>query len=341
MRRLALGLILLFISRGALSATPTAVDLGKLPAAAFDSLPDNALVEFDGRRMTKAQFLAEMGALRRRMTAFKPPGSRNQAPPDFSATRMKLLDKEKLRLSQKRAKVGSHFPHVLNSGLAPTPDSCSKPKITDISAAPPLEPGDEITLNGCGFGLKDPASDLRFLGDFPGGFQKLQIVQWHGNAIRAVVPPLSGVKDQFSKLQVIRKDLQFSNEIPAEFHAARDVTKLTLADLKQTCSAGHYHDDCAANASHTLRGLHQTDTAYRSGIDTVTGNLKNGCVLVGFAWEWWGNAGGVLKADPMTTIVLDSASISVSFPFVLLSPKGLVDYKMDFWALGPVGVPCH
>lgn len=346
MRWLVAILSFLFSARAALSVTPTPVDLKKLPAAAFKALPDSALVEIDGRRMTKAQFIAEMESLRSRMTAIKPPSARNAAPPDFSVTRTRILDKEKSRLAAENARLAFVAQDNMKMAPTPTPDPCTQPRITAMSGAPPLEPGEQIILNGCGFGLRNSASELRFVSnDFPGGFLKLQILHWQGNAIQAVVPPISGVKDQPAKLQIVRKDLQVSNEWPASFYATRDVTKLSLAHLTQTCSSGGGYKECPysfASSGWTFSGYHgsgDSDKAYYSGTDTVSGDLKNQCVLAGIGWVWFGS-NGTLTADPTATTVTGNAHLSVNLPWVL-GDHGGVAYAVDLYALGPVGVPCH
>lgn len=350
MRWLVVILSVFFAARAASSATAAPADPKKLPATAARALPDTALVEIDGRKMTKAQFIAEMEGLRRRMSALKPPSSNAAAPPDFSAARMKLLEQEKSRIAAKSARAVSALPggRSPGGGPTPTPDVCMQPKITAMSGAPPLEPGEQIILNGCGFGLADPASQLRLVGNFPGGFLKLLILQWHGNAIQAVVSPVSGVRDQQStKLQVVRKDLLISNEWPAAFYATRDVTKLPPASVKHTCSTnGNFIHGCEPN-EHTFRASHWdnqwADTVKHSGTDTVSGHLKNGCVYAGIGWAW-GGENGTLTADPTANLVTGNANISMKFPWVIWASGDLnrsVYYMVDLYALGPVGMPCY
>jgi len=344
MRSGAVGLIVLSFARGALSAAPTPVDVRKLPAAAFKSLPENALVEVNGRQLTKAQFLAEMRALRGRMSALKAPSGPKPVPSDFSATRAKLLDQEQSRIAAKNARAA---PGPGGPSPAATPDSCAQPKITAMSGAPPLEPGEQVILNGCGFGASDPGNELRLVGNFPGGFLKLQILKWYGNAIQAVVKPASGIDDQPAKLQVVRKDLLFSNEWPISFYATRDVTKLSQSEVKYTFGTdGNFFHGCDPNP-YTICGSHWdnkgADHAVHSGTDTATANLKHHCVLAGIGWGWEGE-NGTLTADPTASLVNGSAAISMTFPWVLWagdSPNRSVHYVVDLWALGPKGVPCH
>ena len=62
------------------------------------------------------------------------------------------------------------LPPDLIAGAAPAP-TCPTPKLGTVDMTPPIEPGEELIVSGCGFGL---SPQLRLLGAFPGGYLVLQ-----------------------------------------------------------------------------------------------------------------------------------------------------------------------
>lgn len=134
--------------------------------------------------------------------------------------------------------------HAPGTGPAPMklPDPCEgRPlEVKAIQTSPPLEPGDKVFIDGCGFGYPtDPApAEVLLLGDgFPGGRQKLIVEGCLPSGILARVPPIHGVLDfPAARLQVVRGS-QFSAMVDVGgFRATREVRRLTPADVDVSCS---------------------------------------------------------------------------------------------------------
>lgn len=325
------------------SASPPS--LRTLKIESFQALPDGALVELDGRRLTKRQFLDEMQAKTslarsRKAPASLPPTGEKAA---FESFRTQFLQKEKSRLQLKRSRVVAR---ATKTGLgaqivSPTPDPCQSPKIELVAAEPPLEPGDTVYLNGCGFGAKNTNSRLMLVGnDFPGGFLNLQIVKWLGYYIEATVSSVTGVKDiPGAKLQIRTADFKLSSATPMAFKAARGVVKLTSNDVQLSCApAVHPSSKCPNTSGYTF-GAYRANQylAYWAGTDSAKVKLINGYVLAGYWWIWEskGKGGGFVNVpDGANPGVSD---LNVLMSFATLAP-GAVQYIVDLYAIGPVEV---
>jgi hypothetical protein len=325
----------------------SAPSLRTLKIDSFQAMPDGASVELDGRRLTKRQFLDEMQtktnlARSRKAPATAPPTGDNT---DFDSFRTQFVQKEKSRLELKKSRVVARSPQAAKAGSAagivsPTPDSCTSPKIELVVAEPPLEPGDTVFLNGCGFGTKNTESRLMLVGnDFPGGFLDLQIVKWLGYYIEAVVPAVTGVKDiPGAKLQIRTGDLKLSGSTPMAFRAARDVVKLTRNDVQFSCEpAADPSSKCPSYFSHTFGAMHKAASfIYSSGTDSAKVKLINGYVLAGYWWIWVakGNGFGFVNFPNGANNGASDLNVLMSFATALAE----VHYAVDLYAIGPVQV---
>ncbi len=150
-------------------------------------------------------------------------------------------------------------------------------------------------MNGCGFGVKSPQSELRLLGTFPetpGGYLKLEVLEWHGYAIHAKVPIVTG-NSQTAKLQLVRKDLMLSNQVAVPF-APWEVVMLRPQDVSVNCLAPYSNDECnlaSTDPSSSWYGtvgiMHKTSQYEESHLDQISATLKSPWTFVGYAWWWW------------------------------------------------------
>lgn len=226
--------------------------------------------------------------------------------------------------------------------VSPTPDPCQSPKIELVAAEPPLEPGDTVYLNGCGFGAKNTNSRLMLVGnDFYSGFLDLQIDKWLGYYIEATVPAVSNVKDMpGAKLQIRTGDFKLSSSTPMAFKAARDVVKLNRHAVQLSCAPGAgAGSKCPGHFSYTFGALHDSgDKVYYIGTDSAKVKLINNYVLAGYWWTWDSYSIGFVNFPDGVTPGISDLNILMSFVTVW---PGAVDYGVDLWAEGPKGVKYH
>jgi hypothetical protein len=228
---------------------------------------------------------------------------------------------------------------------SPTPDSCATPKITQTSLGASLEPGQEFIVNGCGFGLKSPQSELRLVGAFPetpGGYLKLEILEWHGYAIHAKVPIVTG-NSQTATLQVVRKDLMLSNQIPVPF-TPWEVVMLRPNDVSVDCTAPLSANECNLASTDpsspwygTVGIRHKTTySGEPEDFDAFSATLKSPWTFVGYAWWWWGNPPDRGYAALPFGFPNGSSSLKMS-PVWASDWHSDIDLLFQLYALGPAG----
>jgi hypothetical protein len=330
---------------GARAAAPTGpVSLRILPAAQFDALPDAATVELDGKVMTKRQFLDEME--RKHLAAKGRVSLGSRAPETFDAFRARILNVHNQKIAAaNQVAQGQNMANVGGAvGVAPTatPDTCMSPKIQAISAAPPLAPGEELIVNGCGFGPK--GGELRLVGNFPPkGYVTLALMKpWSGYALSARVPPVSGAdQDKSARLQVVTKDLHVSNTLQVGFEPTPGFALLTPGDVFVKCAAAG-RDTCPGYSygyGWTVGALHAVNNAFFDGTDTVSVDLKNHWKIDGYGWEWEGRS-ATLDVQGYTD---GAAKETLTFHMQIwtsLLQGGLI-YRWNLYATGPLGVSMH
>jgi hypothetical protein len=323
--------------------------------------------------------LQEFEQQHRQAVARKRPGGRPGADSKTMASR--LLEKHKSLVQRENSRrspgFGTGTVAVQPGGgppksviTQPTPDPCTTPKIQALSALSPLDPGDDVEIQGCGFGPASQKGELRLLGDFPSAV-KLEVSQWNGAHIKAKVPwGLKGYKDDSkAKLQVFRKDGKFSNGQTVGFRAAREIQLLRPSDVSFVCYPSNL-DNCTLATSHPLADsqffggatfaakhigweiskLADCDGAWplanvRSSSDSASVTLKNGWLLAGYAW-WWRyeinlDYGFV---DFPSGFQEGKASSTVKMAWKASThdcakKRGGVSYRVDLYAIGPAGVP--
>jgi hypothetical protein len=267
---------------------------------------------------------------------------------------------------------GMHAPGTGPAPMKPPADPCEgRPlEIRAIQTTPPLEPGEKVFIDGCGFGYPtDPAPAQVFLfGDgFPGGRLKLDLEGTLPMGILARVPMKQGVPDMpTAKLQVVRGS-KFSNQMDVGgFRATRDVKLLLPGDVDVTCYHPRAQMECqlastsggsfAAKHAITTRGwealnldcedvldLAKADTA-KDETDTYTvKSLTNGWVLGGYSWSWRPEDEGYVMAPVGFAQGSKSSTIKMKWGLYANYCRGPRDsdvrYRVDLYAVGPRGVP--
>ena len=124
-----------------------------------------------------------------------------------------FLDQEKINVKKENAQITKSADLLKTYRMPSTPDPCPKPQVEAKVVAPPIQPHEEIILNGCGFG--DKRGELRLVSNaFPGGHVKLEILTWTRKAIHARMPALQGVKNAFkARMLIMRSDLTLGGSI--------------------------------------------------------------------------------------------------------------------------------
>lgn len=315
-------------------ATTQAMTQAKAQAKAPDRTPALAAAP-DPAALSQAQVDQLM-----QQAARKPPG--RSAPPALDT--VPALQQAQAQLVQDNLAMQSLAAQLKPMLQAP---GCSPPQIQALSAALPVEPGEELIVNGCGFGTQ--AGELRLVGNFPGGHLKLDILAWYDHAISARLPAVSGVLDQTAQLQVVTSALKLGNTHATAFRATRHVVKLEESDFQITCTGTDY-DDCHWPWNVGLMGG-TTDTGPRSfgathhvnskgelnlGIDTAKFSLGNGYVLAGHWWSWISPHGNSQAAMDASGYAFGQPSGSIRTVFTVVGTG--VQYWHVVYAIGPVGL---
>lgn len=252
-------------------------------------------------------------------------------------------------------------------------DPC--PNTVELKAwqgTPPVDPGEYVVLDGCGFGILATGAEARLVGDFPGGYLKLNISSWSPTRIIAILPMVTGVGDMpAARLQVIHSSSRFSNMLDVGgFRATREVRLIHPIDVAITCGHPTSSDDsnCTLAKSHPLsesnffggatfaskwsqsttpkEDCDATDMlggSYWGYTDLAAVNLHNGWVMAGYAWWWtYGGAGYVLPPEGFS---VNSSSSTIRMNWGLLVQRctgpyqSNLRYRVDLYAVGPKGVP--
>lgn len=94
-----------------------------------------------------------------------------------------------------------------------------------------LKPGDQFTINGCGFGSVNGKVQLN--GNFPGGILGLVVKSWTDTTIvAALAADISGVPDQQGVTLEVKTNNNVTSTKPGvQFVALRETRQLTLSDF--------------------------------------------------------------------------------------------------------------
>ena len=324
-----------------------------------------------------ARQVAEFERQRNQALARKPLGGNPASESSAIAARMMENHRRKIEAENSRAKGAAGMTASDEARIVlPTPDPCTSPQIKSAEVSPPVDPGDLVVVIGCGFGKKEPGSELRLIGDFPAPI-KLDVVSWTGWKIVASTPPpghpsVKGLKDdKNAKLQVHRKDGKFSNWFNVGFRAARQVVQLRPFDVTPQCVQSTL-DTCTLATSHplsetqlyggaTFAARHDGYSLHapigdecegsvaelgvtRDGADSVVFQLANNFEFAGFAWYWWyanDSGHGVVFTPTVPATGVTSGKASADWRAInkiCTQKRGGVKLRMDLWVIGPQGV---
>ena len=221
--------------------------------------------------------------------------------------------------------------------------SCKTAYIKSASYTAPLEPNEEVTLHGCGFGgtatgTRPGVRRVLLKGAFPaaGASVPLTIVSWSETAITARVPALTGVRDQIAQLQVEAEPAS-SNLVPVGFRATRQLR--WTADpgvLRINCSPAAAFHWCRPVAGHFVLDHANTGEVPVQGIDWVSISLANDWVLekyvrLGSTWHTF----AAMLEYPAMYIPLSPGKVPEvgdASGFVPGATSGLIKVT---WSLGP------
>ncbi len=257
----------------------------------------------------------------------------------LQALRTKLDQSEKTRIDAKNMTVRARLAGLL---ATPPPPSCPTPTIQAVLSDSPVSPGEEIVLNGCGFGAARP--HVRLIGQFPNGFLELEIVPpWKDHVLVARVPAASGVLDQPARLSVLRNDLTIGNEVPLGFRASRSLYWLTKDDVALGCARPGYCGPVsipAGSVEGTTGAVHEVDQPSPwIQVDTVSVHLVNGWTLYdyGYSTEDGLSHSDFAYATPPTGFV-DGASTATIRVVSTLIGRSAIRWSLFLFAVGPSGV---
>lgn len=329
--------------------------------------------------------------------AGKPPGGQPES--ESNAFMERLKRKHESRVESQNARVQAMFGrlpappgggggkkgpppgvHAPGTGPAPVklPDPCEgRPlEIKAIQTTPPLDAGEKVLVEGCGFGYPtDPAPAAVFLfGDgFPGGRLKLDLEGTLPMGILARVPMTQGVPDMENvKLQVVRGGQVSKQFDVGDFSGTRDVKMLTPRDVEVSCWSAREQAKCMGASDppsgEALYFAHTTFAAkhglgaaandpsvdcslantiqfdkFQDETDTYTvKTLNNGWVLAYYQWSWKYEDDGFAIAPQ--GFAADSKSSTIKMKWGLhanaCGPQDSdVSYRVYLYAIGPKGIP--
>ncbi|GKS57236.1 hypothetical protein YTPLAS18_07630 [Nitrospira sp.] len=238
--------------------------------------------------------------------------------------------------------------------ISPVPDPCQKPQVSSTAVTLPIEPHEEVILNGCGFG--DQRGELRLEGNaFPSGHVKLEIITWTRKAIHARVPALKGVSNvPNSIMRIVRKDLVFGDPFNMPFKATVDCQLIPPHRVNVVCAepgacvkaedlSKKYFDGPKKHFTDASFGAwHNRAQIYTFGADKAMVNLGNGWVLQGMDYGW--EDGGPTPGATNVIVGLPGGFQMHATSFTITMPwkswnKGEAVYGTKLLACGPWGLP--
>ncbi len=226
--------------------------------AAFEALGDDALVEVNGKSMSKRAVVSQVESLRANRAAMRTSDDVDGVRESFAKREKAARDAANAPVLRKLAEMKSDTttatvaPAVISGGVvlkpitpsapapAPASPATTSPQLTGMLGQ--VKPGNAVILFGSGFGNGE--GEVRMYGSFPNGFVKLAIDTWGPKGIGIFIPQVTGVLDQQITLKVVTKDGKYSNNRTASFTATREIRKLKMSDFtKQECRDAAFSTD--------------------------------------------------------------------------------------------------
>lgn len=260
----------------------TPVPFSSLSKEQLAKLGDNDPIEFHGKVTTKSALLAPLRTARVDSDAelkikLAQAASKLQTLKARSATLQRAqVDKSKALLSGELAKLR------VAPTPAPKPTPCAGPVVAGVIGL--VTPNSDVLVLGHCFGTQQGTASLQ------GGFGNVSliVIEWHDGGIGLHVPStLQGGPDQlgFEGAQIVIATAGGqSPPVPprVDFHAAREHRILEAHEVKTQCSIGADINNCDPTVGRTLDAAHSNtvDVTSDNGNDVISGNLKNGWVIV-------------------------------------------------------------
>lgn len=285
---------------------------------------------------------------------------RNTPRQPIEKSRGEFLAKEKMNLTHENAKISQAAAQATPFTQIPsTPDPCLKPQVQATAVTAPIEPLEEIILNGCGFG--DQRGELRLEGNgFPGDILKLEILTWTRNVIRARVPSVKGIPlGVVANMRIVRKDLILGDPFPMPFKPTKSCELIPKNRVQMSCGgAGQCFPGQSASGVELLAlqvnplyqrtikeasfgAWHSKGQFVNAGVDKGSVNLKNGWVVMGMDYEW-DDGGPPGQKNVLVTVLKGFLPATKQFTIEMAWKSwlgGQAVYGVKLLACGPWGVP--
>lgn len=307
-----------------------------MSAAQFQTLSDSALLELNGKTITKGELLRQMNATRSSALAKARSGSPKVAS-RLQRKRDELLQKHKQRVASANAQIKARMAAIPKGKSRAASQS---PGITGVYGT--VTPYGLVQITGGNFG-ETPGS-IRLRGKFPkdGDVVTLAVDQWFGDAVSGKVPLVNGAFDQSATIEVTTpggktaqhtvsfKPMISANQIPPSMFTGK------------ACSTqASFHNECNASGAspgviNFVSGLHQdivgTDPL-SNGVDTFSfGNLPAGYELV---------VSDFFDGPQASMCTVTGKTISCAWKHSGVAPVSASDYATSYrfitWAVGPAG----
>lgn len=285
--RLALAALSLLLSSTGLSAAATPrlkapVKFSTLTKQQLAQLGDNDPIEFNGKVTTKSALLAPLRNARAESEA-EVKLKLAQASSKLQSLKVRSANLHKVQIDRSRSLLSGELSKLrIAPTPAPKPTPCAGPVVAGVIGL--VTPNSDVLVLGHCFGTQQGTASLQgSFGDVP-----LIVIEWHDGGIGLHIPStLSGGPDQlgFEGAQIVVKTANGQSPPQAprvDFHAAREQRVLEAHEVTTQCSIGADINNCDPTAGRTLDASHSNtvDITSDTTTDTLSGNLKNGWVVV-------------------------------------------------------------
>ena len=273
----------------------------------------------------------------------------------IEASTKDFLAQEKIKVKKENAQLTKTADLLKTYRMPSTPDPCPKPQVEAKVVALPIQPHEEIILNGCGFG--DKRGELRLVSNvFPGGHVKLEILTWTRKAIHARVPALKGVRNAVkARMLIMRSDLMLGDLLRMPFRATYSCELINRSRISVNCAEFgrcDFEDPTKKDIScsnclkkkwgdFSFGAWHHRARPINGGVDKATVNLGNNWYLQGMDYHW----GDARSGDGTQVIVgvpqgfkMKARKFTIKIPWTAWQ-NGEARYVVKLLACGPWGVP--
>ena len=253
---------------GGAAQPPVVYEAQKLSAEEFRRLPDDAVVNVRGTRMTardiRAKSAQESAAVKAAHAALM-----DRARTKAAETAAQFNREQAAKLSATNAASRATFARLLQfspakpvAGAVTAKLAVADPVITNAPAA--IQPGSLVTIEGTSLGSAPGSVVLKGLPDGDHSLPMESGTVWLDWAVQVVVPSeLGKLFSQQATLEVVRKDGRRSAPRSVRFETDTAMAVLDFAILRK-CANAATDNDCPF-AEWTFGGVHREDTLWESG----------------------------------------------------------------------------